>query len=91
MFVKKTAAPRTAILPDGSILTIADLPPATTRWVANRKRIVVNAVQHGLITRDEALRRYGLSEEEFDGWCNAMQRHGTAALKVTLLQRFRQR
>lgn len=90
MFVKKNNAPRTAILPDGSILTVADLPPASTRWVASRKQAVVNAVLHGLITRDEALRRYGLTDEEFDSWCRAMQRHGKAALKVTSLQRYRQ-
>lgn len=41
MFVKKTDRPRTVTLPDGSILTIADLPPTDTRWVASRKNIVV--------------------------------------------------
>lgn len=90
MFVKKTSGPRTAILPDGSILTVADLPPQNTRWVASRKETVVLAVSYGLITRDEALRRYGLSDEEFDAWCEAVRRHGRAALKVTALQRFRQ-
>ncbi len=90
MFVKKSDAPRTATLPDGSILTIADLPPENTRWVANRKLAVVNAVTYGLITRDEAMRRYGLSEEELDSWCHAAAVHGKRALKVTTLQRFRQ-
>lgn len=70
-------------------LSIADLPPATTRWVASRKAVVVNAVVHGLISRDEALRRYNLSEEEFDGWCSAITTHGQMALKVTAIQRFR--
>jgi acetyl-CoA acetyltransferase len=90
MFLKKTDAPRTVTLPDGRILTLADLPPEETRWVASRKETVVNAVIYGLITRDEALRRYGLSEEEFDSWARAMQTHGTAALKITTIQRFRQ-
>lgn len=90
MFLKKTDAPRTAILPDGRVLTVADLPPVDTRWVASRKETVVNAVTHGLLAKDEALRRYGLSEEEFDSWAEAMQKHGRAALKVTSLQRFRQ-
>ena len=89
MFVKKTDRPRTVTLPDGSILTIADLPPTDTRWVASRKNIVVQAVLHGLITRDEALRRYSLSEEEFDGWLDAVIRHGRAALKITSLQKYR--
>ena len=69
---------------------MADLPPEDIRWVASRKETVVNAVLHGLIGKDEALRRYGLSEEEFDGWTKAMQKHGKAALKVTAIQRFRQ-
>lgn len=90
MFLKKTDAPRTAMLPDGRVLTVADLPPDNTRWVASRKETVVNAVLHGLIQRDEALRRYGLSDEEFEGWSSAVRQHGRAALKVTALQRFRQ-
>ena len=90
MFVKKTDGPRTVTLPGGAILTVADLPPVDTRWVASRKDIVVNAVNHGLISQDDALRRYGISEEEFDGWRLAVQNHGRAALKVTALQRFRQ-
>ncbi|MCF3974424.1 CtrA inhibitor SciP [Paracoccus salsus] len=90
MFVKKTSGPRTVTLPNGRILTVADLPPMDTRWVASRKETVVLAVAYGLISRDEALRRYGLSEEEFDAWHQAMKQHGRAALKVTALQRFRQ-
>jgi acetyl-CoA acetyltransferase len=90
MFLKKTDAPRTVILPDGRVLTLADLPPEDTRWVANRKETVVNAVLYGLIRREEALRRYGLSQEEFDSWTKAVKKHGRAALKVTAIQRFRQ-
>ena len=90
MFLKKTDAPRTVILPDGRILTLADLPPESARWVASRKETVVNAVLHGLIRKEDALRRYGLSEEEFDSWAMAVQKHGRAALKVTAIQRFRQ-
>lgn len=90
MFLKKTDARRTVTLPDGRILTLADLPPENTRWVASRKEAVVNAVLHGLLRKEEALRRYGLSEEEFESWTKAVQKHGRAALKVTALQRFRQ-
>ena len=90
MFLKKTDAPRTVILPDGRVLSVADLPPDDTRWVASRKETVVNAVLHGLIGKEEALRRYGLSGEELDGWTKAVQKHGRAALKVTAIQRFRQ-
>lgn len=91
MFVKKTEGPRIVNLPDGSILTIADLPPVDTRWVASRKEIVVKAVAYGLISWEEALRRYAISDEEFDSWCDAITRHGRAALKVTSLQRYREK
>ena len=89
MYEKKSNGPPTVSLPDGSILTVADLPSVDTRWVASRKAVVVNAVSHGLITRDEAISRYGLSEEEFDGWLTAVQKHGAKALKVTAIQKYR--
>ncbi|QFG35350.1 uncharacterized protein DUF1153 [Paracoccus pantotrophus] len=90
MFLKKTPGLRTAILPDGSILTQADLPQPQTRWVASRKAAVVDAVHYGLLTRDEAIRRYGLTEEEFDAWARAFRQHGRNALKITHMQKFRQ-
>jgi len=45
--------------PDGSPLTMADLPaPGTKRWVIRRKAEVVAAVRGGLLSLDEACRRY---------------------------------
>ena len=91
MFLKRVDGPRQVTLPDGSILTRADLPPADTRrWVASRKAIVVKAVISGLITQAEALERYSLSEEEFTLWRDAVARHGGKALRVTTLQKYRQ-
>ena len=90
MFLKKNHGPRIVMLSDGSVLSLADLPDVGTRWVASRKAIVVDAVNHGLITRDEAIRRYGLTEEEFDTWSSAVRKHGRNALKITQLQKFRQ-
>ncbi|MCF6443228.1 DUF1153 domain-containing protein [Nereida sp. MMG025] len=91
MFLKKVDGPRSVTLPDGTILTHADLPAADTRrWVASRKAAVVMGVLYGLIAKDEALKKYALSEEEFDGWCAAIVDHGTAALKATKLQDYRQ-
>ena len=91
MFLKKIDGPRAVTMPDGSVLSRADLPPPTTRrWVASRKAIVVKAGAHGLIAREEALDRYALSDEEFDSWRNAVASHGIDALKVTALQKYRQ-
>lgn len=91
MYLKKVDGPRQVTLPDGSILSRADLPPPDTRrWVASRKATVVRAVVHGLITEAEALERYALSAEEFAQWRRAVELHGEAALKVTAIQKYRQ-
>lgn len=90
MFVRKTSGPRVVHLPDGRVLSLADLPPLDVRWVASRKATVVDAVNHGLLSREQAIDRYGLSDEEFDSWMDAVARHGKNGLKVTCLQRIRQ-
>lgn len=91
MFLKRVDGPRQVTLPDGSILSRADLPPAETRrWVASRKAIVVKAVIYGLMSQAEALERYALSEEEFALWRSAVEKHGDKALRVTTLQKYRQ-
>jgi hypothetical protein len=57
---------KNVIGPDGCPLTIADLPaPRTQRWVIRRKAEVVAAVRGGLISLEEACRRYALTVEEF--------------------------
>ena len=91
MYLKKVDGPRAVTLPDGSIMTRADLPPKDTRrWVASRKASVVKGVVFGLIPQTEALKMYGLSEEEFESWKNAIQEHGEVALKATAVQKYRQ-
>ncbi len=91
MYLKRVDGPRQVTLPDGSVLTRADLPAAdTTRWVASRKAVVVRAVVHGLISEAEALERYALSAEEFGLWRRAVETHGEKALKVTAIQKYRQ-
>jgi len=82
---------RYVIGPDGSPLTIADLPePGTTRWVVRRKAEVVAAVRGGLLSLDEACSRYMLTVEEFLAWQRSIDRHGLAGLRTTRLQRYRQ-
>lgn len=90
MFLKKVDGPRAVTLPDGSVMTRADLPPASTqRWVASRKAAVVRGVLYGLVSQSEALGRYGLSEEEFQGWVAAVAEHGEDALKATTVKKYR--
>ena len=91
MYLRKVDGPRTITLPDGTIMTRADLPePGTRRWVASRKAAVVRAVDHGLISAKEAKETYSLSDEELDAWRNAVVQHGEVALKATAVQRYRQ-
>lgn len=90
MYLRKVDGPRSVTLPDGTIMTRADLPATgTKRWVASRKAAVVKAVHSGLISREEALTMYGLSEDEFVSWEDAVKLHGIDALKTTALQRYR--
>lgn len=90
MYLRKTDGPRVITLPDGSIISRDDLPdPDTRRWVASRKAIVAKAVMHGLIKRDDALKRYGLSDEELSDWIRGVERHGLTGLKVTRIDELR--
>ncbi len=76
--------------PDGSPLTVADLPPTTTkRWVIRRKAEVVAAVRGGLLSLEEACKRYTLTVEEFLSWQRSIDRHGLAGLRATRVQHYR--
>lgn len=67
------------------------LPPADTkRWVARRKAAVVAAIEAGAISAEDALSRYGLSEEELSSWRESVARHGVPALFATRLKHYRE-
>ena len=62
-------------------LTIADLPPPSTkRWVIRRKAVVVAAVRNGLLSLNEACSRYTLTADEFLSWQSTIDQHGPAGL-----------
>lgn len=76
--------------PLGTPLTLETLPPAsTTRWVPRRKAEVVAAVNGGLLLEEEACRRYSISNEELEGWRQALSRSGIRGLRVTRIQEYR--
>lgn len=57
------------------------LPPVDLkRWTFRRKAAVLIAVSDGLLTREEACRRYQLSEEEFLSWQQAFDAEGVRGL-----------
>src|SRR5262249_32864820 len=77
--------------PDGSPLTIADLPaPGTKRWVIRRKAEVVAAVRGGLLSLEEACSRYTLTVEEFLSWQYSIDQPGLPGLGTTRIQQYRQ-
>ena len=76
--------------PDGSPLTMADLPaPGTKRWVIRRKAEVVAAVRGGLLSIEEACSRYMLTVDEFLSWQSSIDQHGLAGLRTTRIQEYR--
>jgi hypothetical protein len=82
--------PEKVIGPYGESITLGDLPPANTkRWVIRRKAIVVTAVRGGLISLDDACRRYALSVEEYLSWQRAIDKHGLPGLRTTRTQLYR--
>ena len=82
---------RYVIGPDGSALTVADLPPRnTTRWVIRRKAELVAAVRGGLLSLEEACERYTLTIDEFLSWQRAIDRYGLPGLRATRVQDYRE-
>ena len=72
--------------PTGAPLTKNDLPPPNTgRWVIRRKAEVVAAVRGGLISLEEALERYSLTNDEFLSWQRSIERHPCHELRVHVL------
>jgi integrase len=76
--------------PDGSRLTLADLPsPDTKRWVMRRKAEIVVAVCGGLLSLDEACSRYTLNYDEFRSWQRRLDRFGLEGLSTMRIQLYR--
>ena len=74
----------------GAGITLDSLPPPETkRWVIRRKAEVVAAVRAGLLSLDEACKRYTLTVEEFLAWQRAIDRFGLAGLRATRVQQYR--
>jgi hypothetical protein len=81
-----------ALGPLGERLTLDKLPPpATRRWVIRRKAEVVCAVKGNLLTREEAVKRYHISDDEFEAWRHSVERHGLRGLRSTRIQHYRDR
>ena len=65
-----------------------DLPSPDTRfWVPRHKAAVVSAVRNGVLSIDEACKRYRLTEEEFRSWKDAITQYGVAGLRASPRER----
>ena len=90
MTVPLRPRPKHVIGPDGSPLTMADLPaPGTKRWVIRRNAVVIAAVRGGLLSLEEACSRYMLTVDEFLSWQSSIDQHGLAGLRTTRIQEYR--
>jgi Protein of unknown function (DUF1153) len=76
--------------PDGGPVTLSDLPESnTTRWVTSRKALVIAAIRGGLLTLDDAAKRYSLTLDELAEWQAYFDRHGPRGLRTTFVQQYR--
>ncbi len=91
MSMQPTRRARFVMAPDGSPLSMADLPPPEggQRWVIRRKATVVAAVRGGLLSVEQACARYILTLEEYLSWQTAVDRFGLHGLRTTRLQEYR--
>jgi hypothetical protein len=90
MSAKPYSRAKYVIGPDGSPLTLADLPASNTRrWVIKRKAQVVAAVRGGLLSLDDACSRYRLTMDEYLNWQQSIDSHGLAGLRTTKIQNYR--
>ena len=72
----------------GSVYTVHDLPqPDEKRWTPQRKALLVLAVQKGLMSKDECLMKYRLSERDFEIWETDMKTYGLSGMKTTQIQK----
>ena len=73
----------------GDIIAPYDLPsPDTRRWTAQKKSVVVLAVQGGMCSLQDALDRYHMTEAEFRIWEEEIK-EGLNGLQITKHQQRR--
>ena len=79
---------RYVIGPDGSALSLADLPPPgnSGRWVVRRKAVVVAAVRGGLLSIEDACEHYALTLHR---WLSGLEANREEAIRLTDEVRYR--
>lgn len=88
----ENTACRSVIGPNGKPLTLADLPrEGFKHWVIKRKVEVLVGIEFGLLSLDEACKRYGLTNRELTSWQQAYKEFGLDGLSPERLRRYRGR
>lgn len=59
------------------------------RWVPSKKLWLLDLINAGHVTREQALDFYGLSAEELSDWAAKVDRYGGRGLRVTRLKDYR--
>jgi hypothetical protein len=81
---------RYVVGPYGERLTLNLLPrPGSTHWTPRRKAQLVAAVNGGLLTRNELLRRYSITPLEFETWLASANKFGMLGLRSTRVQDYK--
>ena len=76
--------------PQGTVLTLADLPSTNVkRWTIYRKAEIIAGIRGGLLSLEEACQRYKLTTEEFLSWQASIDEYGLAGLRTTRIQQYR--
>lgn len=86
----KTKLINAVIGPTAQYLTLSDLPdPKTKRWVPRRKAEVIHAIRGGLLSKQDAMKKYNLTNAELTEWESHYGSYGMSGLRVTHIQDYR--
>jgi len=65
------------------------LPNPTDNMTMGRKETILEAIQHNVLTRTQALLKYSLSPEELESWERGYKTYGRAGLGLKKLRALR--
>lgn len=61
------------------------------KWVASRKKQVLEQIESGTLTASQAFDMWGITTEELQEWQNRFARHGLSGLKTVHVGRLRRK
>lgn len=68
---------------DGNVYTRVDvLAMSVTRWNANKKLFIVQALQNKVVSAEDVLQKFRIEAEELRRWVEALKDKGVNGLKM---------